>query len=332
MYDPRISAFISGCCNGFSNHESRYMKIAVIGAGGVGGFYGGRLAHAGFDVTFIARGAHLDAMRARGLTIENEAQGSIHVPGVKATDDPATIGPVDFVLIAVKLWDTEAAARAVKPVTGPDTAVLSLQNGVIKDDILRREFGAAAVMGGVGYVGTHIARPGVIHQTGTLQRLIVGEYDGRRSPRAEWLLAALLKAGIQAEIAADIRRTLWEKYTFLVGLSGTTATMRKTIGPIRENPQTRAFLLDLMKEVVTVGRAHGVALPENYAGERLEFADSVSPDMTSSMHHDLERGNPLEVEWLSGGVVQLGRQVGVPTPANRAVWDILALHSQGKKA
>lgn len=306
------------------------MKIAVMGSGGVGGFYGGRLAHAGCDVTFVARGAHLAAMRADGLTIENESQGNIHVPKVRATDDPATVGPVDLVIIAVKLWDTEAAARAVKPIVGPDTAVLSLQNGVIKDDILRREFGDQAVMGGVGYVATHIARPGVIRQTGTLQRLIFGEYDGRRSARAETLLASLLRAGIQAELSADIRRTLWEKYSFLVGLSGTTATMRVPIGAVRSNAQTRAFLFDVLKETVAVGRALGVALPENYAEDRLAFADSVPADMTSSMHHDLERGNPLEVAWLSGGVVQLGKKVGVPTPANRAVWDILAPHAGGR--
>jgi 2-dehydropantoate 2-reductase len=302
-----------------------------MGSGGVGGFYGGRLANAGCDVTFVARGAHLAAMREHGLTIENEAQGDIHVRDVKVTDDPATIGPVDLVVIAVKLWDTESAARAVKPIVGPRTAVLSLQNGVIKDDILRREFGADALMGGVAYVGTHIARPGVILQTGTLQRLLFGEYDGSRSSRAQALLEALLKAGIQAELVGDLRRTLWEKYVFLVGLSGTTATMRSPIGPIRENPQTRAFLLDLMKETVAVGRAHGVNLPEDYAGQRLQFADSVAPAMSSSMHHDLEHGNPLEVPWLSGGVVQLGREVGVPTPANRAVWDILALYAAGNR-
>ncbi len=306
------------------------MKIAVMGSGGVGGFYGGRLAHIGCDVSFVARGAHLAAMREHGLTIENEPQGNIHLPRASVTDDPSSIGPVDLVIIAVKLWDTEAAAKAVRPLVGPATAVLSLQNGVIKDDILRREFGDAAVMGGVGYVATHISRPGVIHQTGTMQRLIFGEYDGRRSPRAEALLDALLRAGIKAELSGDIRRTLWEKYTFLVGLSGTTTTMRVPIGPIRSNPQTRAFLLDLFREVVAVGRALGVALPENYAGDRLAFADSVPADMTSSMHHDLDRGNPLEVEWLSGGVVRLGGKAGVPTPVNRAVWDVLALHAAGR--
>jgi len=168
-----------------------------------------------------------------------------------------------------------------------------------------------------------------------MQRLVIGEYGGehggKRTPRVEWLLKALLHAGVQAEVSADIRRTLWEKYTFLVGLSGTTTTMRSAIGPIRANPQTRAFLHDLMKEVVAVGRAHGVALPADYADDRLIFADGVPATMTSSMHHDLERGNALEVEWLSGGVVTLGKAVGVPTPANRAVWDVLALHADGKR-
>jgi 2-dehydropantoate 2-reductase len=308
------------------------MRIAVMGAGGVGGFYGGRLARAGCDVTFIARGAHLAALRERGLTIENEAQGDIHIPKVQATDDPAGIGPVDLVLFSVKLWDSEAAARAVKPIVEPDTAVLSLQNGVLKDDVLRREFGARAVMGGVGYVATHIARPGVIHQTGTIQRMVFGEYDGRRSPRAKRLLDAALAAGIQAELSVDVRRAIWEKYVFLVGLSGTTATMRKPIGAIRGNAQARAFLYELMKEVVAVGRAHGVALPEDYAAQRLAFADTLPEDMSSSMHHDLEQGNRLEVEWLSGGVVKLGAEAGVPTPANRAVWDILALHALGRMA
>lgn len=307
------------------------MKILVMGSGGVGGFYGGRLAHAGYDVTFVARGAHLEAMRAHGLVIENKAQGDIRLAQVKVTDDPGPVGPVDLVLIAVKLWDTETAARAVKSNVGPRTAVLSLQNGVIKDDILQEELGAAAVIGGAGYVATHISRPGVILQTGALQRAVIGEYDGRRTPRVEAVHAALVKAGIEAEIAPDIRRTLWEKFTFLVGLSGTTATMRMPIGPIRSNLQTRAFLLEIMKETVAVGRALGVALPEKYAEDRLRFADSVPADMTSSLHHDLERGNRLEVEWLSGGVVQLGSRAGVPTPANRAVWDILALHAQGRR-
>ena len=307
------------------------MKIAMMGSGGVGGFFGGRLARAGQDVTFIARGAHLAALRERGLTIENEPQGDLHVPDIKATDDVSSIGPVDLVILSVKLWDTEAAALQVRPIVGPETAVLSLQNGVIKDDIMRRVFGEKAVMGGVCYVATHISKPGVIHQTGTMQRIVVGEYDGTKSKRAQALHAALAASGVTAELSDDVRRSIWEKYSFLVGLSATTASMRRTLGPIRSNPQTRAFLHDVIREVVAVGRAHGVALPADFADNRMAFGDTLPADMTSSMHHDLEKGNRLEVEWLSGGVVRLGAEKAIPTPCNRAVCDILALHAGGRQ-
>jgi 2-dehydropantoate 2-reductase len=305
------------------------MKIAMMGSGGVGGFFGGRLANAGYDVTFVARGKHLEALRKDGLTIENEPQGSIHVPKVKATDDPASIGPVDLVVLSVKLWDTDDAARAIASIVGPQTGVVSLQNGVIKDDILRRHFGSERVMGGVAYVATHISRPGVILQVGTMQRVVVGEYDGRASERARFLYEALAASGVKAELSGDIRRAIWEKYVFLVALSGATTTMRSPLGPIRSDPRSRGFFHDLIREAVAVGRAHGVALPPDYADDRLAFADTLPADMTSSMHHDLERGNRLEVEWLAGGVVQLGDAVEVPTPANRAVRDILALHAGG---
>jgi len=306
------------------------MKIAVMGTGGVGGYFGARLAQAGCDVSFVARGAHLAAIREHGLKIESTL-GDVHLWPVRATDDPGTLEPVDLVLFSVKLWDTEAAARSIASLFGPDTGIVSFQNGVQKDDILRGVFGERAVMGGVGYIATAIARPGVIKHTGTMQRLVFGEYDGRRSPRAEALLAACQRAGIEAELSADIRRQIWEKFVFLVALSGTTATMRLPIGPIRENARTRAFLLDLMREAVAVGRAHGVALDQDYADKRMAFCDGLPADMTSSLHHDLERGNPLEVQWLSGGVVQLGEKVGVPTPVNRAVWDVLALHAAGRR-
>ena len=185
-------------------------------------------------------------------------------------------------------------------------------------------------MGGVGYVATTIDRPGVIRQTGPMQRLLFGELDGTMSDRGQRLLDACLKGGIAAQLSPDIRREIWQKYVFLVGLSGTTTTIRKPIGPIRENPQTRAFLRDVMREVVAVGRGHGIDLPSDYAEQRLVLADDVAHDMTSSMHHDLERGNRLEVRWLSGGVVELGEAIGVPTPLNRAIADILALHAAGK--
>src|SRR3954464_5943176 len=169
------------------------MRIAMMGSGGVGGFFGGRLAHGGCDVTFIARGAHLAAMRERGLRLESASHGDIEIAPVKATDDPASVGPVDLVILSVKLWDTEAAARAIAPVVGPQTGVLSLQNGVAKADILRRVYPAEQVMGGVGYVATYISKPGVIHQTGTMQRIVVGEYDGTASARARFLHDALVK-------------------------------------------------------------------------------------------------------------------------------------------
>jgi 2-dehydropantoate 2-reductase len=299
------------------------MRIAIIGSGGVGGYFGARLARGGADVAFLARGAHLAAMRTRGIAIEGPDE--IRVNPVRATDDPADIGVADLVLFAVKLWDTEAVLEQIQPVMGPDTAIISFQNGVLKDSYLRARYDARQIMGGVGYVATTIDRPGVIRQTGPMQRLIFGEFDGHRSARGEAFLQACLRGGINAELSSDIRREIWQKFVFLVGLSGTTTTMGVPIGPIRSNAQTRQFLLDIMREVVAVGRAHGVDLPEDYAERRLALADDVSPDMTSSMHHDLQRGNRLEVRWLAGGVVELGKQVGVATPLNRAVADILAL-------
>ena len=303
------------------------MRIAFMGSGGLGGYFGARLCKGGADVHFIARGEHLQAMRSEGLRVEGPEP--IHIAHVNATDDPAAVGVVDFVMISVKLWDTEAALQQIRPMVGPDTAIISFQNGVLKDQYLRAVYDESRIMGGVGYVATTIDRPGVIRQTGPMQRLIFGEFDGSRSTRGEALLAACLAGGIKAEFSDNILCEIWQKYVFLVGLSGTTTTMRKTIGPIRENAQTRAFLADVMREVVAVGRSHGVGLPEDYAEVRMRLADEVAFDMTSSMHHDLERGKPLEVRWLAGGVVELGQRKGVPTPLNRAIADILALHATG---
>jgi 2-dehydropantoate 2-reductase len=303
------------------------MRIGIMGSGGLGGYFGARLAQGGADVHFIARGKHLEAMRSQGLRIEGPE--SLHLRDVKATDRPADAGVMDVVMLGVKLWDTEQAIAQMRPMVGPETTVISFQNGVLKDQYLRAAYDERQLMGGVGYVATTIESPGVIRQTGPMQRLLFGEFDGSRSARGEALLAACLAGGINAELSTEILREIWQKYVFLVGLSGTTTTMRRTIGPIRAHPQTRAFLLDVMREVVAVGRAHGVALPEDHADAAMQRADTVSPDMTSSMHHDLERGNPLEVRWLAGGVVELGQAKGVPTPLNRAIADILALHANG---
>ncbi len=304
------------------------MRIAFMGSGGLGGYFGARLCEGGADVHFIARGKHLQAMRSQGLRVEGPEP--IYIARVNATDDPAEVGVVDFVMLCVKLWDTEAALQQIRPMVGTGTTVISFQNGVLKDRYLRAAYDESQIMGGVGYVATTIDRPGVIRQTGPMQRLLFGEFDGSRSPRGQALLKACLAGRIKAEFSENILREIWQKYVFLVGLSGTTTTIRKPIGPIRENPQTRAFLLEVMREVVAVGRAHGVDLPEDYAEVRLQLADDVAHDMTSSMHHDLEQGNPLEVRWLSGGVVELGQRKGVSTPLNRVISDILALHAAGK--
>lgn len=307
------------------------MKIAIMGAGGVGGYFGARLALAGNEVNFVARGEHLLAIRERGLYVESPL-GDLHVAKPDATDDPATLGPVDLVLLGVKLWDTETAARAISPLIGPDTAVVSFQNGVQKDDVLRRVLGDRAVMGGVCYIAATIAGPGVIRHTGTLQKLVFGEYGQADSGRAAKFLEACRAAGIDAEIHHDIRRAIWEKFVFLVGLSGTTATIRLPIGAVRAHPQTRAFLLDAMREVVAVGRAQGVQLTEDFAEDRLQFCDGLPAEMTSSMHLDLERGSRLEVAWLSGDVVARGKETSIPTPVNRAVYDLLVLHAEGQPA
>ena len=304
------------------------MRIAFMGSGGLGGYFGARLCKGGADVHFIARGRHLQAMRSDGLRVEGPE--SIHIPRVSATDDPTEVGVVDFVMLCVKLWDSEAALQQIRPMVGTGTTIISFQNGVLKDQYLRAAYDETQIMGGVGYVATTIDRPGVIRQTGPMQRLLFGEFDASRSPRGQALLEACLAGGIKAELSENILREIWQKYVFLVGLSGTTTTIRKPIGPIRENPQTRALLLEVMREVVAVARAHGVDMLEDYAEVRLRLADDVAYDMTSSMHHDLEQGNPLEVRWLSGGVVELGQRKGVPTPLNRAIADILALHTAGK--
>lgn len=299
------------------------MRIAIMGSGGVGGYFGGRLAASGCDVTFIARGGHLAAIRRDGLAIESPGVGDVVVRPAQATDDPGTVGVVDYVILGVKLWATEEAGHAIRPMIGPQTTVLSLQNGVECDDVLAKIVGRGRLIGGVAFIASSIGRPGVIAHIGTMQRVVIGELDGGSSPRVERLHAALRSAGVNAEISPDIQRTIWEKFVFLVALSATTTLMRTTIGPVREDPDSRAFLHTVMRETVAVARARGVALPEDYADDRMAFADGLPYDMTSSMRHDLDRGNRLEVGWLSGAVARFGRELGVPVPVNHTVYAAL---------
>src|SRR5712692_8711923 len=272
-----------------------------MGSGAVGGYFGGRLAQAGEDVAFVARGRQLAAMREGGLRIASP-RGDLHLQPVRVTDDPAAIGPVDVVFFTVKLWSTEEAARQIAPLIGPDTAVISLQNGVEANDVLARALGREHLMGGVCYIAASLDQPGSVQHGGQMARLVFGEPGGRKTRRAQALLEACTraKAGFDAELSSDIDRAIWEKFVFIVGLSA-----------------------------LTVGRAKGVDLSPDFADQRLAFADTLPPGMTSSMHNDLERGNRLEVGWLSGAVVRLGRDAGIPTPANRAVYAALKLHASG---
>ncbi|MFL6648553.1 MAG: 2-dehydropantoate 2-reductase [Sulfurifustaceae bacterium] len=305
------------------------MRILIVGTGGVGGYFGARLAAAGHDVTFVARGDHLRVMRAQGLRVES-GKGDVLIHPVAATDDPATAGVVDLVMLAVKLWDTETAVRAATPAVGPATAVVSFQNGIDAIDVLTRHFGRERVIGGIAHIAAVIERPGVIRHNGSLQRLTFGELDGRRTPRIEQLHDACRAAGIDAVIADDIQRAIWEKFIFLVGLSGMTTLVRLPIGPIREDADTRALLAAVMREAAAVGRAKGVNLDADIAEKQLAFADTIPYDMIASMLGDLRRGNRLELPWLSGAVTRLGPALGIDTPANRFVYTALKLYAEGR--
>lgn len=305
------------------------MKIAIIGAGGVGGYYGLKLAKAGNDVVFIARGAHLKAMQDQGLLIKRP-NGDLHLDSVQATDNPSDLKDIDLILFCVKLWDTESAARAILPSLKPETAVISLQNGVTKDGVLKSILGPSHVLGGICYISSAIIQPGVIEQTGTIEKLLFGEYGGEKTKRAEALLDTFREADIDAYLSEDIERTIWEKFVYLAAFSGLTSATRLPVGRIRENPKTRKLLLEMMQEVLEVGLSKKVALPSDFAIREMDFIDTLPYEMTSSMLKDLEKGRRLEVDWLSGSVVEMGKLVEVDTPINYVIHALLQPFANGK--
>ena len=312
------------------------MKFAIMGTGGVGALFGARLAAAGEDVLFIARGAHLAAIKEDGLKIVSEARGNLTIDPCLATDNiaelPPHIAPVDYVFITVKLWDTEAAIEKIRPLVGPDTTVVSFQNGISRDDTLKAALGKEHIIGGISYVGATIERPGTIVQKGTVQKLVFGEYDGLgKTARVEALAQACRQADIEVEIPDDIERALWTKFIVLVAMSSLTASTRQCIGPVRENPKTRALLVDVLSEVAAVATASGVQLPADIVQDRLAYLDNLAPDVTASMEYDLRTGNRLELPWLAGTVVQLGEKLSVPTPVCRVICGILAPYIEGAK-
>ncbi|MET7323146.1 2-dehydropantoate 2-reductase [Streptomyces sp. NPDC005549] len=307
------------------------MRIAVIGAGGVGGYFGARLAAAGNEVTFVARGAHLEAVRRTGLVVHSPL-GELRTSPDSVVGSISELGPTDLVLVAVKLWDTEAVADQLRSSAAHGAAVLSLQNGVHKDAVLRDRLTDEQVLGGVCFISAFIEEPGVVRHNSTLQKVVLGPYRSGSSATSRTVLAAFRDAGVDVEESDDIERAIWEKFVFLVGLSATTTAVRRPIGVVRANERSRRLLHDVMAETVAVARASGVRLDGGFAEDRLDFCDTLPADMTSSMHNDLEKGNRLELPWLSGGVVDLADRLGVPVPRNRTVADILAPHVLGRPA
>jgi 2-dehydropantoate 2-reductase len=303
------------------------MRIATIGAGGVGGYFGARLASTGSDVSFIARGAHLDAIRTRGLRVESP-KGNLHLTDVEAASDPAEIGVVDAVLLTVKMYDLDTAAATLSPLIGADTVVVTLENGVEAVDIVSRHVGRDHVAGGVAYVGAVISEPGVIRHT-ALEALIFGELDGRRSDRLAALEAACQRAGVAARVSDDIRVDLWSKFVRLSVFSGMTAVTRSPLGVIREDPELFEMLQAACRETIEVARAKGVTLGEGVMDEILKMVRDLPHHAKASMLEDLERGRRLELPWLSGGVVRLGREAGVATPIHQFIATVLKPHVNG---
>ncbi len=305
------------------------MRIAVVGAGGIGGGYGAALATSGVDVTFIARGAHLAAMKSKGLKVEG-GRGETHVMPAQATDDPATVGPVDVVLFCVKLWDVENAGQQIKPMVGKDTAVITLQNGIDAHERLVPILGRQAVMPGVANISAVIAEPGVIRQTGTVMRMVFGEIDGARSPRGQAFSAACAKASIDGVFSEAILTELWMKFILLASNASMMALARLPIGHLRDDADIAPYFIAAYEEAAAVGRAAGIALPADAVDRTLNFNRNAPAHLMASMGADLLRGNRIELPWLSGKVIELGRKHGVPTPTHAFLYAMLKPHIMGK--
>jgi 2-dehydropantoate 2-reductase len=297
------------------------MKIGIVGAGGVGGYFGGRLALAGTEVGLVARGEHLAAIRERGLQVRRD-EGDFTVR-VAASDDPADIGPCDAVLFCVKSYDTDAAAALLEPLLKPDTGVLSLQNGVDNEEKIAARIGPGRVLGGVSFILAHIAEPGVVEQTGAVLRTVLGELDGSRSERAERLLAEFQGAGIDSDLADDIQAVLWDKYAYLCALAGLTAATRLPIGQLLSVPETRELFRRMIGEAAEVARAEGVELAPDIVDQKTAFSEQLEPGSFSSLHHDLVTGHRLELDALHGELTRRAARHGVSVPVTRVIYALL---------
>ncbi len=303
------------------------MNIVVMGTGGTGGYYGGLLALAGEEVTFVARNVQLEAIRTQGLTVKTTHAGEFNV-SVQVTADPSEIGLADLVLFCVKTYDTDAAAELIKPIVGPDTVVMPIQNGIDNAKQLSRFLVPEAIIGAVPGVSSHVEAPGVIRQVG-VRTLLLGELAGGNSQRTEGLQETFEGAGIRAELRPDIQTDLWEKFVAICAFAGVSSVARLPMGTIHVNPETHALYHGILKEAESVGKAEGAALPDGLAEEVLKFSATANPAMRASMYYDLVAGKRLELEALNGTVVHLGQDHAIPTPLNFAVYAALKPYANG---
>ncbi len=298
------------------------MRIAIMGTGGVGGYYGGLLSQQGQEVIFIARGAHLQALRAKGLQVKS-VHGDFLVSPAKATDDPAEVGPVDLILFCTKTYHTDIAAQAIKPMIGKETVVVPLQNGIDAAERIGAYVGREHLLGGVTWLSAAIEAPGVIGQYSQFRRVVLGEFDGKLTARLQRIYETLQAAGITVEMSADILKVLWTKFVFISALSALGSLTRASIGEYRQVPETREVLTEALGEVAVVAQARGVKLEGDLVAKTLEFIDNSAPDMKTSMQRDVEAGRPSELESMIGVVPRLGRQSGVSTPVLRLAYALL---------
>ncbi|HEU4870759.1 MAG TPA: 2-dehydropantoate 2-reductase [Pyrinomonadaceae bacterium] len=307
------------------------MRIAVFGTGGVGGYFGGRLAHAGEDVTFIARGEHLRAIRDNGLRVDSQLGDFVVLPA-KATDDVNEIGEVDLVIVGVKAWQVPEAARAIKPLVGPDTSVLPLQNGVEAVSQLVQELGADRVIGGLCRIVSFVVGPGHIRHAGFTPSIVIGELDNQRSERIASIERVFQHAGVQITIAPDIQVALWTKFLFIASFSGVGAVANAPAGVLRTEPKWREQMLAAMNEIYLLAHARGIKLPSDSIDNAMAAISALPEDGTSSMQRDIAAGKPSELESQNGAVVRMANESGIDVPTHALIYETLKPLEQKARA
>jgi len=306
----------------FVIEEEDYMKVAIMATGGVGGYYGGLLAQTGQDVTFIARGAHLQAIREKGLHIKS-VHGDFQIVPAKATDNPSEVGPVDVILFATKTHQTDEAAKLIKPMVGRDTVILSLQNGIDAADRIGAVAGREHMLGGATWLSAAIEAPGVIGQYSQFRRIVLGEFNGRTTPRLNMVYSTLQSTGATVEVSDNILKVLWTKFVFIAPVMAMGSLTRVTFGEYRSVPEARAVLTEAISEVAAVAQARGVTLDADVVEKTLAFIDSSAPGIKPSMQRDVESGKPSELESMIGVVVRMGAQHNVSTPVMQFAYAML---------